>query len=203
MYKTGAILILLLFVHIIGDLAAQTDSMARRKTDESPWLLVVHSVVYALMFLPVLSVIFSSVVHLTLSCVLALAMSHGAIDTYAPIWLWARFVRKPDDMREDAVNGFTSWTSRPYGMTIAYGMDQLLHICFLIPIAVMIAVHDESMGLAKAIGFITLWVSIGLASVSVVTVLFFWGRKPLKTSVSPQPDDDDGYERTDMPSQHD
>ena len=95
----GGIFVLLMFVHFLADWMMQTDAMAKRKADESTWMLVVHSATYAAVFMPILYVMFHRSVHMTVSSTLTLMMSHGAIDTYTPIWLWARYVRRPSEMR--------------------------------------------------------------------------------------------------------
>ena len=198
--EAGGILIILTFVHFFADWVLQTDAMARRKSDESPWLLVVHSFVYAAAFVPVLSYAFKFAVPLVASASLTLMMSHGAIDTYTPIWLWARFLRRPQEMRDDPVDGFTVWSSKPYGLLLTSGVDQFMHICFLAPIAVMASIAQYDKSGARVLGLYTLETSIGLAALSVAAI-FIWNRRPPIQNPTPLEEDDE--ERPSMPSQHD
>lgn len=193
----GGIFVLLMFVHFLADWMMQTDAMAKRKADESTWMLVVHSATYAAVFMPILYVMFHRSVHMTVSSTLTLMMSHGAIDTYTPIWLWARYVRRPSEMRDDPVGGFTTWCAKPYGFLLTAGIDQFMHACFLAPIAVMVVLSTEQLTVARTIGLVSFGVSVGLAVLSVFTVLAYW-RKPIRPS---HPTDDD--DRPSMPSQHD
>lgn len=189
----GGAFIVLVFVHFVADWMLQTDTMARRKADESPWLLIVHSTVYALSFCPILFLSFKGSFPLIVSATLSLLISHGAIDTYTPIWLWARVIRRPQEMDNDPVDGFILWSSKPYGMFLTSGIDQLMHAAFLAPIAVMIAVSDAK--IARIIGLGNLGAALGLAALSVATV-FVWNKREVKG----EPDDD--Y-RPEFPSQHD
>ena len=197
--ETGGTLIVLMFVHFFADLMMQTDAMARRKADESPWFLIIHSAVYAVAFIPVLMYAFKCAMPLVASSFLALMMSHGAIDTYTPIWLWARFLRRPQEMKNDPTGGFTTWSSKAYGLILTTSVDQFMHMCFLVPVAAMIVTAADNRPAARIIGLVTLGTSIGLTALSVATILFFWRR----TEAVPPNLVDDDEERPSMPSQHD
>lgn len=200
----GGILVILIFVHFIADWIMQTDAMARRKAEESPWLLIIHSIVYSVTFIPILVIVFDCSISMVITSFLALMMSHGAIDTYTPIWLWARFVRRPMEMKNDPIKGFSEWSSKTRGILLVSGVDQLMHILFLasISFAAVIAENDEKT--AELIGSITLAVAIGIAILSVVTILTVWNKKSAKTNFNNGPNNDiDEYERHVMPSQHD
>lgn len=195
-HEIGGTLIILIVIHLVSDWVMQTDAIARRKSDESPWLLVVHSVGYAIIFIPVLTFAFDKSWSLVASSTITLAASHGAIDTYAPIWLWARFVRRPKEMKDDPIRGFTNWTSKPYGMLLSSGIDQLMHVVFLVLISIMIVVAPHDKSLAKTISFVAWGLAIFTAIVSVATILFLWKKMTFVLE-----DDDDM--RPSMPSQHD
>lgn len=203
MSTAGGIFVLLAFIHLLADLMLQTETMAKRKADESSWLLIIHSAVYAVVFIPFLALAFDGSVHLTATCVLTLMMSHGAIDTYTPIWVWARLVRKPQEMKEDPIGGFTLWSSKPYGMLLTHIIDQFMHGCFLVPVAVMIALFESNKDMAETIGTTSFLVSLGLAALSVATI-FVWNKRvrPPPSNVSDVTDIEDD-ERPSMPSQHD
>jgi len=201
--EAGGALIVLMFVHFFADWVLQTDDMARRKADESPWLLVVHSTVYAVAFIPILLHAFRFSPSLVASSFLALLMSHGAIDTYTPLWLWARLIRRPQEMRDDPVGGFTAWSSKPYGMLLTSGLDQFMHISFLVPVALMTVVAKDRLHEARMIGLATLGASVGMAVLSIAVILLWNKTKPsAKPNVS-VPETDDDHDRPSMPSQHD
>lgn len=202
--KIGGILIFLVFIHLLSDWMIQNDVMARRKSDESPWLLVIHSFVYAIIFIPILIYLFGNSIPMIVSSFLALVMSHGAIDTYAPVWLWARFIRRPPEMKNDPIKGFMSWASSPYGMILTNGIDQLMHVCFLVLISIMAVVLDMHGEAARTLGLVIFSISIGLAALSVATILLLWQKKQRKNSTIGYDYELDGNsDRPSMPSQHD
>jgi hypothetical protein len=193
-----------MFVHFLADWLMQTDSMAKRKASESTWMLVVHSATYAAMFAPLLYFALDRSVYMTVTSTLMLMMSHGAIDTYTPIWLWARFFRKPSEMQDNPVGGFTAWCAKPYGFTLTMGIDQFMHACFLMPVAAMVVLSQDNLAAARTVGLTTFCVSLGLAALSVFTVLFYWRKQIRPPEVSDEGDFvDDDDDRPSMPSQHD
>ena len=159
-------------------------------------MLIVHSAIYAAMYVPILSLLFNQT-SITVSAILALFMSHGAIDTYAPVWLWARFVRRPPEMKESPYDGFVVWRLKPRGVVLIFGVDHLMHAAFLIPIAAMVVMADEETQYARIVGLSTLGIAIGLAVLSVATILWLW-KAPKQTE-----DWEDDETRPTMPSQHD
>lgn len=194
--ETGGIFAILMFVHLLADWMTQTDSMARRKTEESPWMLAVHSAAYAAAYIPILSLLFDQT-SMIVSVVLTLFMSHGAIDTYAPVWLWARFIRRPPEMKESPYAGFVTWRLKPRGMVLIFGVDHLMHAAFLVPIAAKAVMADKGSQYARVVGLSTFGLAVGLAILSVATILWLW-KAPKQTE-----DWEDDETRPAMPSQHD
>lgn len=196
----GGVFAILIVVHLLADQLGQTETMARRRADEPIWMLIVHSATYSAIFIPFLILTFHGSVHLIMSSVLALMMSHGAIDTYAPIWLWARFVRRPGEMREDPIKGFAVWCLKPHGVLLTFTIDQLMHACFLIPVAFMAVLSEANPAMARSVGTMLFFASIGLAAMSVATILLLWKKPSKSEDILPNDDDND---RPSMPSQHD
>lgn len=193
----GGIFAILSFVHFISDWVFQTNDMARRKSDESPFLLVAHCAIYTITYVPLLAWMFKWDWSITVSASIVLFISHGTIDTYTPTWLWARYVRRPPEMKNDPVTGFTEWIKTPFGMIITLCVDQIMHLGFLIPITMMIVASDlNNVSLAKLIGHLSLWTAVAMAAISVITIKSEWRHE------SQQLTDDDDVRST-MPSQHD
>lgn len=194
-HEIGGALTLLALSHLIADWLLQTEASAKRKPGESPWTLALHSCAYALAMSPALAISMQSW-QLAASAALALAVSHGAIDTWAPVWMWARIVRRPKEMRGRAAEGFVEWTSKPGGMALAMTADQAMHLAFLAPMAAMAAMAKENESAARQIGWWTMGAALALAGASVAALLWMW-RKPKN-----EEEDWDGG-RPPMPSQHD
>jgi hypothetical protein len=99
-------------------------------------------------------------------------------------------------MEKDPITGFTIWMSKPYGMLLTSGIDQLMHTAVLIPISIMIVVSDSDIRFARTIGFITSGIIAVFATISVASI-YLWNKKPEKNQWDP-----DDF-RPELPSQHD
>jgi hypothetical protein len=92
--------------------------------------------------------------------------SHFAEDTYVPVYLWAKYIRRPPEMTNprkgevilqqqadggfqphqavmppDPKAGFVDFIATPMGKILMIAIDQIIHICFLLPIAWMLMLH--------------------------------------------------------------
>lgn len=132
---TGALFSLLVFWHFVADWLFQSHDEAMKKSKDAR-IRMFHCLVYTLFFVPIVGFTINDPV-IAWSCLGALFLSHFIEDTYYPVLLWAKHVRKPpefDGVRSDE-EAFIKWASQPLGKIIAIVVDQLVHIGFLLPIA--------------------------------------------------------------------
>jgi hypothetical protein len=78
-------------------------------------------------------------------------------DTYVPVFLWAKYIRRPPEMTEvrkkteldgyvtimppDPKAGFVDWIQTTMGKILMIAIDQIIHIVFLVPVAIIIMRH--------------------------------------------------------------
>jgi hypothetical protein len=64
--------------------------------------------------------------------------SHFVEDTYLPVFLWAKYVRKPPEMDcENKMEGFKLFVQTTLGKILMIAIDQIIHLAFLFPIVYM------------------------------------------------------------------
>lgn len=142
----GGIFALLVFVHFVSDWLLQSHDEAMRKTSDA-LVRAEHCFIYSLSFVPFMNWFELTISEALISFAL-LFFSHFVEDTYYPVMLWAKYVRRPPDFKmivfnDEMTNGkqlsdrdaFIRWASEPLGKIIAIVVDQLVHIAFLFPIA--------------------------------------------------------------------
>lgn len=152
----GAAFALLTFWHFVADWLFQShvEAMAKAKDrDVRAW----HCVKYALAFVPVMLVFRLDIVP-TLAAFTILLVSHYIIDSYVPVMLWAKHLRKApqfagvgrawvpgwEDKKveqpcyETDEQAFMALASTPLGLILLITMDQLFHIACLLPVAAMV-----------------------------------------------------------------
>lgn len=148
--QTGGIFSLLVFWHFVFDWLFQTHDEAMKKSKDHQ-IRAIHCLIYAGSFLPLLMI-----TSLTTSQgILALGIlfwSHFFIDTYWPVMMWVKHIRKPPEFQRVTFNPKTGvnrkltdneslldFSRTSLGLTLIIVVDQLIHIAFLLPIAYMIA----------------------------------------------------------------
>jgi hypothetical protein len=142
----GGVFALLVFVHFVVDWLFQSHDEAMKKAKDS-WVRARHCLVYTFGFIPIICVLSLTIAE-AMGCLTLLFFSHLIEDTYYPVLLWAKYLRKPPefekfvydidlmDMRKlNDEEAFIEWASTPLGKIIAVVVDQLVHIAFLLPIA--------------------------------------------------------------------
>lgn len=152
---TGGILAILVFIHFFVDWIFQSHAEAMVKHN-TPRVRAKHCFIYTLGFVPILMLF-----HLTswefFFALNLLFWSHFAEDTYLPVYLWAKYIRKPPEMTEprkvvgadgyvsvlppDPKAGFVEFVKTPMGKILMIAIDQIIHIAFLIPIAWLMMSH--------------------------------------------------------------
>lgn len=131
--KTGGVFSVLAFVHFLIDWGLQTHQEAVNKSKN--WRIRArHCLVYAAGFLPVfwllgLSAGFSAMLFAILW------VSHFIEDTYWPVFLWVKYVRRPPSL--DTVE----FVKTPLGLILVIAMDQIIHLAFVLLCAALIVLR--------------------------------------------------------------
>lgn len=145
----GGLFALLSFVHFFVDWVFQSHAEAMVKHN-NPLIRAKHCLIYTAGFVPVLCVLGFSYWELLISLNI-LFWSHFVEDTYIPVYLWARFIRKPPEMVRpstsvdiadgyihvsppDPKKGFGEFVQTPLGKILMIAIDQIIHLAFLWPI---------------------------------------------------------------------
>jgi hypothetical protein len=128
----GGLFAILTFVHFFVDWICQTHSEAMQKHN-NPIVRARHCAIYTIGFVPFLFWFNLTGLEIFFSMNI-LFWSHFIEDTYVPVFLWAKYVRRPPEMINDPKNGFLSFISTPLGKILMIAVDQIIHLAFLFPI---------------------------------------------------------------------
>lgn len=151
----GGLLSILVFIHFFVDWIFQSHAEAMAKHN-NPKIRAKHCLIYTVGFVP-----FMALFHFSwLEWLIALNIlfwSHFCEDTYIPVYLWAKYIRKPPEMSKPITvtytdgytkvlpphpqTGFIEFINTPMGKILMIAIDQIIHICFLLPIAWMLMLH--------------------------------------------------------------
>jgi len=152
---TGGFLAILVFIHFFVDWIFQSHAEAMVKHKDQR-IRAKHCLIYTFGFVPLFLFCHFSPLEWLFALNL-LFWSHFVEDTYIPVYLWAKYVRRPPEMTEprkevgidgyvtvsppDPKAGFVDFIQTPMGKILMIAIDQIIHICFLVPIAWMIMRH--------------------------------------------------------------
>ena len=125
----GGLFALLAFNHFFVDWIFQTHREAMNKSDSWRWRAR-HCLVYTIGFLPAMWLMGYGTFEFTLGCA-TLFLSHFLLDTYIPVYLWAKHIRQMPGLKFDGVKAFKSAVKTPLGIVMAISVDQILHLSFL------------------------------------------------------------------------
>jgi hypothetical protein len=131
MALSGGLFAVFTFIHFFVDWICQTHAEAMAKHN-NPWVRARHCLIYTLGFVPSMYVLgfdfWSWVIGLNV-----LFWSHFVEDTYVPVFLWAKHIRKPAEMQapNDPKKGFIEFISTPLGKILMIAVDQIIHLTFL------------------------------------------------------------------------
>jgi len=123
----GGLFTVLAFVHFLVDWVFQTHDEALNKHHLWKWR-VRHCLIYTLGFLPVLWLLGMSRSRV-LASALVLFVSHFVEDTYIPVFLWAKYIRRMPQM--NVTEDFKTTFQTPLGAILFLTVDQIIHLCFL------------------------------------------------------------------------
>jgi len=151
----GGILAVLVFIHFFVDWIFQSHAEAMVKHN-TPRIRAKHCIIYTLGFVPIMLLFRFNLIEFFFGLNL-LFWSHFVEDTYLPVYLWAKYIRKPPEMTEprkvvgadgyvsvlppDPKAGFVEFVQTPMGKILMIAIDQIIHIAFLIPIAWIMMTH--------------------------------------------------------------
>jgi Protein of unknown function (DUF3307) len=140
----GGLFAILTFIHFVVDWIFQTHAEAMAKHNNAK-VRARHCLIYTLGFLPLL-LVFTWLGALTLLefgiCLLILFVSHFIEDTYLPVYLWAKYIRRPPEMKqENPKAGFVEFVGTPLGKILMIAIDQIIHLAFLFPIVWLVLRH--------------------------------------------------------------
>lgn len=152
---TGGLLAILVFIHFFVDWIFQSHSEAMVKHN-NPKIRAKHCAIYTLGFVPIMLLFNFDWIEFLFGLNL-LFWSHFVEDTYLPVYLWAKYIRKPPEMTEprkqsgvdgyvqvlppDPKAGFVEFVQTPMGKILMIAVDQIIHIAFLFPIAWIMMTH--------------------------------------------------------------
>jgi len=144
--KIGSIFSLLVFIHFVVDWVFQSHNEAMNKSKN--WKArAKHCLVYMCGFVPFLHLTHLPWIYFFIS-INILFWSHFIEDTYYPVFLWVKYVRKPPQFNfkyaksSEDKERFLSFVQTNLGLILMIAIDQIIHISFLIPIAWLIALSQ-------------------------------------------------------------
>ena len=144
----GGLFVVFGFIHFFVDWVFQSHAEAMVKHN-NPKVRAKHCAIYTAGFIPLMWVLgfnfWDWVIGLNI-----LFWSHFAEDTYIPVYLWAKFIRKPPEMSDvrkepgpdgyvfvlppDPKKGFGEFVQTPLGKILMIAIDQIVHLAFLWPL---------------------------------------------------------------------
>ena len=136
----GGLFALLTFVHFGVDWLFQSHAEAMKKHNH-PWTRAHHCAVYTLGFMPAMMLLELSQPEILLGAGI-LFFSHFVEDTYIPVFLWAKYIRRPPgfasgNTKEQDDKAFMQFIDTTLGKILMITVDQIIHLIFLWPIVYM------------------------------------------------------------------
>lgn len=155
----GGLFSVFAFIHFFVDWIFQSHAEAMVKHN-NPKIRAKHCLIYTVGFVPIMLVMGFSWMELLIACNI-LFWSHFAEDTYLPVYLWAKYIRKPPEMIEpwketytridgsiavkihapDPQKGFGEFIQTALGKILMITIDQIIHLAFLFPLVYIALRH--------------------------------------------------------------
>jgi hypothetical protein len=159
----GGLFSILTFIHFVVDWIFQTHAEAMAKHNNAK-VRARHCAIYTAGFVPLLLFFIWAGALSPLGfgiCLLILFVSHFVEDTYIPVYLWAKWIRRPpqmtklrdipvgvtesgDTIYEEGPNpqiGFVEFIDTTLGKILMIAVDQIIHLAFLLPIVWLVLRH--------------------------------------------------------------
>jgi hypothetical protein len=151
----GGLFAVFAFVHFFVDWIFQSHAEAMVKHN-NPKIRAKHCLIYTLGFVPLIYFLHFSLLEWVVGLNI-LFWSHFVEDTYMPVYLWAKYIRRPPEMIEpwketvtredgskavkvhppDPKRGFIEFVQTPLGKILMIAIDQIIHLSFLFPLVWM------------------------------------------------------------------
>lgn len=135
----GGLFAVLAFIHFASDFILQSHSEAMIKHNH-PKVRAKHCAIYTISFLPILY-LFGFSWWEYLMALNVLFWSHFYLDTYHAVFLWAKHIRRPPEMKNDPKAGFVQFIQTTLGKILMIAIDQLSHLTFLFPVVYLAMRH--------------------------------------------------------------
>jgi hypothetical protein len=141
----GGFFAILGFVHFFVDWIFQSHSEAMVKHNNAK-IRAKHCAIYTAGFFPLLAYCWyvNALYGWELvASLLILFVSHFVEDTYLPVLLWAKYIRRPPEMTgtTDSKAGFILFIQTTLGKILMIAIDQIIHLTFLFPIVYFVLRH--------------------------------------------------------------
>ena len=135
----GGLFAVFTFVHFFVDWIMQTHAEAMVKHNN--WKVRArHCLIYTVGFIPLLWFLHFTLLQFVIGLNI-LFWSHFIEDSYVPVYLWAKYIRRPPEMNDDPKKGFIEFVQTPLGKILMIAVDQIIHLLFLFPL-VFIAISN-------------------------------------------------------------
>jgi hypothetical protein len=151
----GGLFAVFAFVHFFVDWIFQSHSEAMVKHNNAK-IRAKHCLIYTVGFFPLMWLLHFSTAKFLIGANI-LFWSHFVEDTYYPVFLWAKYIRRPPEMVEpwketytrvdgalaikvhppDAKRGFVEFVQTALGKILMIAIDQIIHLAFLFPLVWM------------------------------------------------------------------
>jgi len=169
--QVGGIFALLVLVHFVADWVFQSHAEAMAKPTNHR-VRAKHCLIYTVLMLGEIVLTTQPSAGACAWMAGILFFSHFFEDTYLPVFVWAKLIRKPPEMfppvglevktqtgasglvvgiegvdivpPEPGIKEFVAFASTPLGKILLIALDQIIHLVFLIPVAAMIVVPEKS-----------------------------------------------------------
>ncbi len=132
----GGVFAVLAFAHFVVDWVFQTHWEAMNKTQRWP-VHFYHCTMYSA-GVTLVAALLGLVGWPSAAAFAILFISHFVEDTYVPVFLWAKYVRRIPKLRQGTkkqqFEAFKRMFNEPLGTVLFIAIDQIIHLTFLWPV---------------------------------------------------------------------
>lgn len=131
----GGLFAVFTFIHFFVDWIMQTHAEAMAKHNN--WKVrAKHCLIYTVGFIPLMWYLNFTTLQFVVGLNI-LFWSHFVEDTYLPVYWWAKYIRKPPEMKDNPKEGFIIFIQTTLGKILMIAVDQIIHLAFLFPLVLM------------------------------------------------------------------